>query len=275
MHRTFAVIAYLFAGCAIALGGCGDTGAQPAKQTASQPAAEPAPATEPQSVTAYVAASTQDAINELAGIFKTKVGIDVEISPGASNTLANQIVNGAPADVFLSADEKWADFVKEKGFAAETVPLLGNSLVLAVPKDNPAGVKKPEDLLGEKVEHVALAGENVPAGIYAKESLSAAKVYDELVSKEKIVRGKDVRATLNLIELGEVSAGVIYSTDAAASKKVAVAYKFGEKSHDPIRYPLVLTKQGESNPAAKKFFDDLKSESAAKTFERYGFTIPK
>lgn len=177
--------------------------------------------------------------------------------------------------MFFSADEKWADFLKEKGFVAETVPLLGNSLVLIVPKDNPGGVKKPEDLLAAKVEHVALADENAPAGIYAKQSLSAAKVYDELVDMKKIVRGKDVRAALNLVELGEVAAGVVYATDAASSKKVVAVYTFDDKSHDPIRYPLVLTKHGQSNPAAKKFFDELRSESATTVFEKYGFKILK
>jgi len=231
--------------------------------------------TQQNSVSAFVAASTQDAIKDVAAKFTRDTGIAVKISPGGSNTLAQQILNGAEADVFLSANEQWADAVKEKGFVAETRPLLTNGLVLVAPKENPAGIKKPEDLLGAKVEHVALAGENVPAGIYGKQSLSSLHVYDDLVSNKKIVRGKDVRATLNLVELGEVAAGVVYATDAATSDRVVVVYTFDEKSHDPIRYPLVLLKHGEQNPAAKKWFDNLGSASAATIFEKYGFQLLK
>ena len=122
-------------------------------------------------VTAFVAASTQDAVGELAKEFTRDTGIEVKINPGGSNTLANQIINGAEADVFLSANEQWADAVNEKDFAAETRLLLTNSIVIVVPNGNPAGIKRPEDLLAAKVEHVALAGENVPAGIYAKQAL--------------------------------------------------------------------------------------------------------
>jgi molybdate transport system substrate-binding protein len=227
------------------------------------------------SVTAFVAASTQDAVGELAKGFARDTGIEVKINPGGSNTLANQIINGAEADVYLSANEQWADTLRDKGFAAETRLLLTNSLVIVVPNGNPAGIVRPEDLLAAKVEHVVLAGENVPAGIYAKQALGAAHVYDDLEKQNKIVRGKDVRATLNLVELGEVGAGVVYSTDAAMSRRVETVYTFDEKSHDPIRYPLVLLKHGQQNPAARKWFDYLSSEAATKVFEKYRFRVLK
>ena len=246
--------------CLIALCGCGKHDATP---------------TSPPSVTAFVAASTQDAVKDVAAAFTHDTSIAVKISPGGSNMLANQIINGAEADVFLSADELWVNAVKEKGFAAETRPLLGNGLVLAVPKGNPATIKQPEDLLGAKIEHVALADENVPAGIYAQQALSAGHIYDDLVRDKKIVQGKDVRAALNLVELGEVAAGVVYSTDAATSDRVEVVYTFDEKSHEPIRYPLVLLKHGQENPAARQFFDYLGSDAAAKVFEKYGFRMLK
>ena len=159
--------------CAIGLCGCGGHDATTTQQN---------------SVTAFVAASTQDAVKDVAEKFTHDTGIAVKISPGGSNTLAQQILNGAEADVFLSANEQWADAVKKKGFAAETRPLLTNGLVLVVPKENPAGIKRPEDLLGAKVEHVALAGENVPAGIYGKQALDSLHVYDDLVRDKKIVQ---------------------------------------------------------------------------------------
>jgi molybdate transport system substrate-binding protein len=260
MHRIIRLGLLLTAASAVAVCGCERPDTTAAK---------------PSSVTAFVAASTQDAVNDVAATFHRDTGIAVKISPGGSNTLANQIINGADADVFLSANELWADSVKEKGFAAELRPLLTNSLVLIVPKGNPAGVKWPEGLLAAKVKHVALAGEKVPAGIYAKQALGAQHVYDDLARDKKIVRGKDVRATLNLVELGEVAAGVVYSTDAATSDRVEVVYTFDEKSHDPIRYPLVLLKHGQQNPAARKWFDYLGSASAAKVFEKYGFRLLK
>ena len=153
MQRTVTFSWLFIAVCTIGFCGCGQ---------------HDGATTQPNSVTAFVAASTQDAIKDVAAKFTHDTGIAVKISPGGSNTLAQQILNGADADVFLSANEQWADAVKEKGFAAETRLLLTNGLVLIVPKENPAGIKKPEDLLGAKVEHVALAGENVPAGIYGK-----------------------------------------------------------------------------------------------------------
>jgi len=262
MHQSFSIRSWVFAVCAIGVCGCG-------RNDAVRPDAATG------LVRAFVAASTQDAVGDLAKEFARDTGIEVKVNPGASNTLANQIVNGAEADVFLSANEQWADSVKDNGFAAEIRLLLTNGLVIVVPKGNPAGIKRPEDLSGAKIEHVALAGENVPAGIYAKQALGAGHVYDELERDKKIVRGKDVRATLNLVELGEVSAGVVYSTDAAMSNRVETVYSFDEKSHDPIRYPLVLLKHGQQNPAARKWFDYLGSAAAVKVFEKYGFRALK
>jgi molybdate transport system substrate-binding protein len=263
-------------------GGCGENKennppavSTPTGTSSGAASQEKMPANEPKSITVYVAASTQDAVKAAAESFQRDTGVEVKISAAGSNTLANQIVNGAPAELFLSADEEWADFVKEKGFAAQTKQLLGNRLVLAVPQKNPAGVKTPEDLLSPKVERVALAGENVPAGIYAKQSLTALKLYDELVQDKKIVRGMDVRATLNLVELGEVAAAIVYKTDAMSANDVETVYTFDDKSHEPIRYPLVLLKRGETNSAAQNFFDYLASNTAAKIFEKDGFSMLK
>ena len=100
-------------------------------------------------VTIFAAASTKDALEEIARIFRKRQGIEVKVSPGASNTLATQISEGAPADLFLSASAEWADSLKSKGLVLEARNLLGNSLVIAVPGGNPAGVKSPGDLRAE------------------------------------------------------------------------------------------------------------------------------
>src|SRR5262245_52285632 len=116
-------------------------------------------------VMAFVAASTKDAVQEVADAFMTEKNIDVKINADDSSKLATQISQDAPAHVFLSANEKWADFVKEKGYAQETTLLLGNSLVIVTPKGNPAGVANADDLTKTGVNRVAVAGPTVPAGI--------------------------------------------------------------------------------------------------------------
>jgi molybdate transport system substrate-binding protein len=226
-------------------------------------------------VLTLAAASTKEAVTDVAAMFTADTGIVIKISPGGSNVLANQILNGADADVFLSANQEWADVVAKKGFAAQTRPLLSNALVLAVPKGNAANVKRPEDLLAAGAEHVALAGEKVPAGIYARQALEAAKVYDQLTREKKIVRGEDVRSTLAFIERGEVAAGAVYSTDALLSKGVEVVYTFDPKTYDKIVYPLVLLKHGQEKPAARKWFEFLSSKTAEAVFEKRGFKLLK
>jgi molybdate transport system substrate-binding protein len=223
-------------------------------------------------VVCAVAASTKDAVQEVASLFTKDTGIEIKLNADDSSKLATQIANDAPADIFLSANEKWADFVKEKGFAAESLPLLGNRLVIVVPKGNPAAVAKPDDLLKPAVKRVAVAGPTVPAGIYARQALSRLKLWDELESAKKIIAGENVRVTLTYVERGEVEAGLVYSTDAGISTLVEVAYTFESGSHDPIVYPLVLLKAGEKNQGARKFFEYLQSAAATKIFLKYGFT---
>jgi molybdate transport system substrate-binding protein len=232
----------------------------------------PARAAEPAAtVTSLVAASTQDAMKDVARAFTAQSGIAVKISPGASNALANQILNGAQADLFLSANQEWADKVREQNLAAKVRPLVSNRLVIVVPKGSPLEIKQPADLLGNQVRHVALAGEKVPAGTYAEQALQAGKVYEQLTVAKKIVRGQDVRATLTFVERGEAEAGVVYATDALASEKVRPAYTFDSKSHEPIVYPLVLVKRAVANPAAEQFYEFLGSEDAQKIFRERGF----
>ncbi len=226
-------------------------------------------------VTILAAASAKDAVEEVAKAFEKDGAAKVRVSPGASNVLANQIINGAPADLFLSANPQWADKVKSEGLAADLRPLLSNTLVIVVPKLNPANVSKPKDLTTDAVKKVALAGEKVPAGTYAQQALEALALYQQLSLDKKIVRGEDVRATLTYVERGEADAGIVYATDAKASRKVDVVYTFDRKLHDKIIYPLVLTKQGKQNPAAVKFFEFLQSKSATGIFKKYGFEALK
>jgi molybdate transport system substrate-binding protein len=233
------------------------------------------PARPTTTVTALVAASTTDAVNELADRFSRQSEVTVKVSPGPSNQLAAQIIQGAPADVFLSANAKWADEVKAKGLGSASRDLLSNGLVIVVPKGNPAGVHGPEDLAGESVKKVALAGENVPAGLYAGQALAKLNVLPQLVAGNKIARGQDVRATLTYVERGEAEAGIVYSTDAAVSNSVETVYTFDPATYERIVYPLLMLKSAERNPAARQFYQFLASAEAEEVFRKYGFVVIK
>lgn len=218
-----------------------------------------------------VAASAADAVTEVAKQFKHRHGTAVRVSRGPSNGLAQQVLQGAPADVFVSASTDWADAVSEAGRTATVRPLLENRLVLVVPAGNPAGVKEPADLTGDRVRRIALAGEQVPAGRYADLALSSLGLLDRLLSSGKIARGHDVRVALAFVERGEAEAGVVYATDAANSERVEVVHEFDEELHPPIVYPAVLVEDGPAGDAGRKFFEYLASPGADEVFRRFGF----
>ncbi len=237
----------------------------------NQPANAPATKETQSVVVVSAAASTKDAVAELVEAFKKKSASDVQLNAGASNTLATQIIADAPADLFLSANRKWADEVDKAGKSLDSVPLLTNKLVLIVPKGNPAGVQEPADLLKAEVKRLALAGESVPAGMYAQQALTHLKLYDELTKGEKIARGQDVRTTLSYVERGEAEAGIVYSTDVLAAKEVETVYEFDPQTHEEIAYVLVLLKHSAGNAAAKDFYDYLASPEADAVWTKFGF----
>lgn len=233
----------------------------------------------PARVLVLAAASTVDAVEEAAGLFAAREGVDVVVSAGPSSGLAGQILEGAPADVFVSASAEWAGVLRERGRAAEVADLLGNRLVIVVPAGNPAEVASPADLLGERVRWVALAGERVPAGVYGREALEHAGVYGALVEGGRIVRGGDVRMALAYVESGEAQAGVVYATDAreASGAGVEVVFEVPSDCHERIVYPVVLVGRGErgtevSGPA-RAFFAFLQGDEAARVFQAHGFEV--
>lgn len=217
------------------------------------------------------AASTKDVFEALAEEFGKTNDVDVKVNAGPSNALASQILAGAPADLFLSANAKWADEITKGGLAADSVRLLTNDLVIVVPKGNPAGVHGPNDFLSEAVKKVALAGEQVPAGMYADQALTKLNLMQQLAGSGKIVRGQDVRSALSYVERGEAEAGIVYSTDAKVRSGVELVYTFDPALHDEIVYVLVLTKRGAGTPAATKLFDFLKSPEADVQYAKFGF----
>ena len=222
-------------------------------------------------VLVLAAASTKEAVQENVHQFTQDTGIEVKISADDSSKLAQQIDNGAPADLFLSANQKWADLVKEKGHEETSTKLLGNTLVIVTPKGNKAGVTKPENLQKEAVKKIALAGPTVPAGLYARQALKHHHVWDALESSGKFVPGENVRVTLSLVERGECEAGIVYWTDAKITDRVETVYTFESSSHDPIVYPLVLLKT--DNKSARKLYDYLQSSKSLEVFRKHGFAI--
>jgi molybdate transport system substrate-binding protein len=223
-----------------------------------------------QIVDVMIAASTQDAMKEIIDRLEKEHGLKLRLNSGASSTLATQIMKGAPADIFISADAEWAEQVAKKGMVDEQVALLTNRLVIAVPKGNPAGIYTPEDLLAEKCRKIALAGELVPVAKYAASALKELGLLDKLTPK--VVRAQDVRGVRAFVESGEVEAGVIYATDARGSQKLEVACDLNlAKDSTPIEYRLVLLKRDGRSKDAAMAYRKLSNNKAMETFEKYGF----
>jgi molybdate transport system substrate-binding protein len=218
-----------------------------------------------------VAASTTDVVEELCKGYGTDDGVEVKLNAGPSNGLATQILEGAPADLFLSASKEWADKIEEAGLAVARVDLLTNRLVVVVPKGNPANVHRPEDLSSDAVKKLALAGESVPAGVYAGQALSKLGVLDGLVDAGKIVRGQDVRAALSYVSRGEAEAGIVYATDVHAAKNVEIAFEFDPELHEQIVYVLVLLKHAGRNEFAHALYSHLQTTAADEVYSKFGF----
>jgi molybdate transport system substrate-binding protein len=208
----------------------------------------------------------------LAAQFQTESGTEVKINLGPSNGLAAQILAGAPADLFLSANQEWAAEIQKANLAQSTARLLTNQLVIVVPAGNPGEVHKPDDLLSSKVKKVSLAGEKVPAGMYADQALGKLGLLKQLTDSDKIVRGQDVRSALSYVQRGEAEAGIVYSTDVSSAQGVTSTYEFDPQLHDEIVYVLVLLKRDGENPQAKKLFEFLQSPKADEVYAKFGFS---
>lgn len=225
------------------------------------------------------AASMQGSLDEVADAWAKQGHPHPVISYAASSALARQVESGAPADVFLSADEKWMDTLQKDGKIASGTrgDLLGNTLVLIAPADSKATVDfaKPGSLtaaLGSGGKLSMADPDSVPAGIYGKEALGKLGLWDGV--QPKVASAENVRAALKLVESGEAPLGVVYTTDAKASVKVRVVATFPEASHEPIRYPAAVI-AGSSNADAAGFRMFLGSAQAQAIFARYGFTKPQ
>jgi molybdate transport system substrate-binding protein len=222
-------------------------------------------------ITVYAAASLTNALGDIAEHYRQAFGMRIKLSFAASSALAKQIEQGAPADLFASADTKWMDYLEGKGKIDRDTRknLLGNSLVLVAPRGTRLDVKmqKGFDFAGAFSGKLCTGNtESVPVGAYAKEALGSLGWWDKI--QYRIVGTEDVRAALTLVERGECDAGIVYATDAKQSKKADLIATFPEETHSAIVYPFALvTQSGE----AKAFLRYLESEQSTRLFAAYGF----
>ena len=234
-------------------------------------------ATERPEVTVFAAASTTNAITDINRLYDEKGLGKITVSFAASSTLAKQIDNGAPADVYISANVKWMDYLVERDLIEPTTrrDLLSNRIVLIAPTGSRLG----EVNIAKGFALAALLDkgrlslgdpEHVPAGIYGKKALISLGVWDSV--KDKLAPAKDVRSALVLVERDEAPIGLVYATDAAITSKVRVIGRFPIDSHPPITYPVAAIK-GHDNEAARRYLDFLSSPEAATIFTRYGFSL--
>jgi molybdate transport system substrate-binding protein len=222
----------------------------------------------------FAAASLTDALKEIASAYEKQTGDKIVFNFGASSTLARQIEEGAPADIYFSADEPKMDALeKNDRIIKETrKSRLSNSLVIVVTFDSSLAVRSANDLTGPAIKRIALADPKaVPAGVYAKTYLEKLKIWPAV--EPKVVPTENVRAALAAVESGNAEAGMVYKTDAAISKKVKVAYEVPRAEGPEISYPMAVVKETKQPDLARKFLQYLDSAAAAKVFKRFGFVI--
>ncbi len=224
-------------------------------------------------VRVYAAASLTGAMGEIATAWEKDGHPRATLVFAASSSLAKQIENGAPADVFASADRKWMDYLdqRRKIDGASKVELLGNELVLIAPRGKAVAVKmdKGFDLAGAYTGKLCTGEPDVvPVGTYAKQSLTALGWWGAMAPR--VVGTDDVRTALAFVERGECPLGIVYATDAATSDKVEIVGQFPANTHDPIVYPFALV--GGAGSQARPFLAYLQSDAAQAVFRKYGFS---
>ncbi|WP_223588069.1 molybdate ABC transporter substrate-binding protein [Neobacillus bataviensis] len=222
-------------------------------------------------LTISAAASLQNALNDIKADFEKKhPNVIINYNFGASGALQQQISQGAPVDLFFSAAEDKFQKLVQDGLIEKKngTDLVGNDLVLIVPKDSNKEINSFEDLT--KADKVALGTpESVPAGQYGKQTLDELNVWKSI--EGKVVYAKDVRQVLTYVESNNVDAGLVYKTDAITSQKVEIVSTATEDTHDPIIYPLGVIKNSPHQKEAQLFYDYLKGDQSMKTLEKYGF----
>ncbi|MGH8017348.1 MAG: molybdate ABC transporter substrate-binding protein [Opitutaceae bacterium] len=223
-------------------------------------------------ITVYAAASLSDAMEEIAQAYEARSSDSVRFNFGASSMLARQIREGAPADIFFSADEAKMDNLASAGLiAADTRrSLLSNSLVIVVGIEDSPPIAAPADLAKAAVRRIALAEtQSVPAGIYARAYLEKLGLWERVA--QKVVPLQNVRAALAAVESGNADAGIVYKTDALISEKVGIVFEVPISDGPAISYPAAVLKDSKQAEAAGRFIKFLVSPAAGSIFTKHGF----
>jgi molybdate transport system substrate-binding protein len=235
------------------------------------------PAAAQETITVFAAASLKNALDDVDSAYTKASGVKVTASYAASSALAKQVEQGAPADVFISADLKWMDYVAERKLIkpATRVNLLGNKLVLIVPNES----KLDRVAIGQGLDLARLAGDGriavadvkaVPAGLYAKAALEKLGAWK--AAEPKLAQAENVRATLTFVARGETRLGIVYETDAKIEPKVKIVGVFPDGAYPPVTYPVAAT-ANTTKSSVPSYLDFLRSKQAKDIFEKYGFSV--
>lgn len=226
-------------------------------------------------VTVFAAASLKNALDEVGAVYVARTGGEARFAYAGSSAIARQIEQGAPADVYISADSAWMDYLAGKKLivAASRRDLLSNHLALVAPADSRMRLKIARGMplaraLG--AGRLAVAGPDVPAGRYARASLASLGVWDGVSGK--LAQAENVRSALQYVARGESPLGIVYDTDAKVEPKVRIVGLFPDASHPRIVYPAALV-AGTKNPQAAAFLSFLSGPEAGAVFRKYGFTV--
>ncbi len=247
----------------------------PTIEQTSKPSASAVPPVKQENVqlTVSAAASLKEALGEITPLYsKAKSNVAIRNNFGSSGDLQQQIINGAPVDVFISAAAKQMDELQKKDLIVTDTrrDLLSNRLVLIVPADK-GDAKELKDLTNASIERIAIGDpRSVPAGQYAEQALTKLELLQDVQSK--FVLGNNVRQVLQFVESGNAQAGIVYATDAKTSTKVKVVQVIDAKLHKPIVYPIAVIQKSTNQPSAKSYLEFLSSEPAKTIFEKYGFS---
>lgn len=227
-------------------------------------------------ITVFAAASLANAVDEIVAEYKKEQKGDIVTSYTSSSTLARQIEQGAPADIFISADQRWMNYLADKKLieADSRVTLLANKLVLIAPvssKIDKVTIDKNTDWLALLAGGRLSVGDpdHVPAGLYAKQAFESLGQWDKILPV--LARTDNVRSALLLVERQEAPLGVVYGSDSVVSDKVKVVSEFPADSHDPVEYPLAIV-AGHKNDDVTAFYQYLQSPKAKEIFTKYGFS---
>ncbi|HMC83443.1 MAG TPA: molybdate ABC transporter substrate-binding protein [Candidatus Polarisedimenticolia bacterium] len=229
---------------------------------------------QPAELSVSAATSLTEALREIGATYEPRTSERLAFNFSASSTLARQIEEGAPADLFFSADEAKMDVLEQKALLLPGTrrSLLSNTLVIVVRADGRIAIDSPADLAKESIRRIALAEPNsVPAGVYAREHLEAVGLWEKL--REKVVPTENVRAALAAVESGDADAGMVYRTDARISRRVRIAYEVPPAEGPKISYSVAVLRESRRPDAARRFLAYLESEDALRIFRRHGFLI--